>query len=68
MVRAYGDSTNLFIKSDIETKYSLVQASKISFFIVHFRKVVGIALPMYIRFRIILTVLFNGALVNNEVT
>ena len=33
-----------------------------------FRKVVGITLSTYIRFRIILTVLFNGTLVNNEVT
>ena len=34
----------------------------------HFRKVIGITLLTYIRFRIILTVLFNGILVNNEVT
>ena len=45
----------------------LVQASKISFYIMRFRKVVGITLSTYIRFRIILTVLFNGILVNNGV-
>ena len=33
-----------------------------------FRKVVGITLSTYIRFRIILTVLLNWTLVNNEVT
>ena len=32
-----------------------------------FHKVVGITLSTHIRFRIILTVLFNGTLVNNEV-
>ena len=41
----------------------LVQASKISFFIVRFHKV-----STYISFRMILTVLYNGTLVNNEVT
>ena len=40
----------------------------ISFFIVRFRKVVGITLSAYILFRIKLTVLFNGTSVNNEVT
>ena len=33
-----------------------------------FRKVVGITSSSYVRFRIILTALFNGTLVNNEVT
>ena len=45
----------------------LVQISKISFFIVQFHKVVG-TLSTHIRFRKILPVLFNGTLVNNEVT
>ena len=52
----------------LKLKTVLVQESKISFFIVRFCKVVGITLSTDIRFRIILTVLFNGTLVNNEVT
>ena len=46
----------------------LVQGSKISFFIKRFRKVAGIALSTYIRFKIMSTALFNGTLVNNKVT
>ena len=58
----------MFIKFLLKLNTVLVQASKISFFIKRFRKVGGITLLTYIRFKIILAVLFNGTLVNNEVT